>query len=189
MTEETRTGSSRTPFLAALAVVVVIVGAVVIGQLVRGDDEGSADSSPPATGSSASATGDASARPERLLVPAVAEAWGTQTVADCAAYQPGEGPEVVYVAQVSYECVSKVPEDASAIFSATDAETIGGVSWEKASEPWVQVQGHQVMKKIEGDEFNLTSRVIQGIWVDAPREYAVFVGPESPDALAALAAP
>jgi len=181
--DQPRTGSSRTPILAALAVVLVIVGAVAIGQLVRDDDEGSAGSSEGATPSP-----EAAERPERLLVPAATETWESQTVADCASYQYGEVPEVVYVPQLSYECVAKVPHDASVVFSATDAVTIGGIAWEKASEPWVQVDGHQVMKKVEGDEFNLTSRVIQGVWVDTPREYAVFVGPESPAALASLEA-
>lgn len=185
MTDQTPTGSSRTPVLAALAVVLVIVGAVAIGQLVRDDDDGSAGSSPGATEDS-TPTADASERPDRLLVPTVAETWGSQSVADCASYQYGEEPEVVYVPQLSYECVAQVPHDASVVFSSTDAVTIGGIGWEKASEPWVQVDGHQVMKKVEGDEFNLTSRVIQGVWVDTPREYAVFVGPEAPGALASL---
>lgn len=185
MTDQTRTGPSRTPVLAALAVVLVIVGAVVIGQLVRDDDGGSAGSSPAATGD-ASATSEAAERTDRLLVPAATEAWVSRTVPDCASYEYGGGPEVVYVDQLSYECIAKVPHDASALFSAPDAVTIGGIDWEKASDPWFELDGHQVMKKIEGDEFNLTSRIIQGVWVDEPREYAVFVGPESPDALASL---
>ena len=118
----------------------------------------------------------------------MAAEWDTQSVDDCASYESGTAPEVVYVPDFTYECVTKVASDNSVIFSSTAADELGGLSWEKGSQPWVELSGQQVMKKIEGDEFNITSRVIQGIWLEDASEYAVYVGPESPDALDALEA-
>ncbi|WP_134739257.1 hypothetical protein [Nocardioides sp. 503] len=175
-------GSRTTVLFAVLAVAAVIVGAVAVTQLTGDDDDkGTA-------GSGASATSSGDPGDDRLLVSPAAEGWGSQTVEDCASYEPAAGPEVVYVPDFAYECVTKVPEDASVIFSSTSAQELGGLSWEKGSQPWVELSGQQVMKKIEGDEFNITDRVIQGVWVQDGSEYAVYVGPESPAALDALEA-
>jgi hypothetical protein len=176
-------GSRTTVLFAVLAVAAVIVGAVAITQLTGDDDDkdGSATS-----GSSSPASGDQGR--DRLLVSPAAAGWGSQKVEDCTAYEPAAEPEVVYVPDFAYECVTKVPEEASVIFSSTSAEELGGISWAKGSQPWLELSGQQVMKKIEGDEFNITDRVIQGLWVQDDSEYAVYVGPESPAALDALEA-
>jgi hypothetical protein len=184
MTSDTprKRGSRTTVLLAVIAVAAVIVGAVAITQLTGDDDKGG-----PSSGSSSPAA-DSGDRPDRLLVSPVAEGWGTQTVDDCASYESSTDPEVVYVPDFTYDCVTKVPTASSVIFSSTAADELGGLSWEKGSKPWVELSGQQAMKKIEGDEFNITSRVIQGIWLEDSSEYAVYVGPESPEALDALEA-
>jgi hypothetical protein len=172
-------GSRTTVLLVVLAVVAVIVGGFAVSRLAGDDPD---DSTEPTTESS---TGSSTSE-EPLLVSPAAESWGSQTVDDCASYEPATEPEVVHVPHFTYECVTKVPSTASAIFSATSADELGGISWEKGSQPWVELSGRQVMKKVNGDEFNITSRVIQGVWVEEPSEFAVYVGPESPAALDAL---
>ncbi|WP_193611662.1 hypothetical protein [Nocardioides lijunqiniae] len=175
-------GSRTTVLFAVVAVAAVIVGAVAVTQLTGDDDD---QGGPASSGTSSTSPSDG---PDRLLVSPAAEGWGSQTVEDCASYEPAAEPEVVYVPDFAYECVVKVPEDSSAIFSSASAQEIGGISWDKGSQPWVELSGQQVMKKIEGDEFNITDRVIQGVWLQDGSEYAVYVGPESPAALDALEA-
>ena len=165
--------------LVVAAVVAVIVGGFVVSRLVGDDSDGSGDSGSPSSNGPVEQS-------ERPLVSPAAASWGSQTVDDCAAYEPGDEPEVVYVPHFTYECVTKVADKSSAIFSATSADELGGISWEKGSKPWVELSGRDVMKKVEGDEFNITARVIQGIWTESPSEFAVYVGPESPAALEAL---
>lgn len=171
--------------LAVVAVAAVIVAAVIGGRLLGGDDDTSAD---PTSGGASGSTAAGDERPERLLVSPVALTWPSRTVADCASYEPAAEPEVVYLPTFSYACVHKVPEESSVVFSAPAADELGGIGWAKGSRPWVEIDGRQVMEKREGDEFNLSARVIQGVWTADPQEFAVYVGPESPDALAELSA-
>lgn len=123
---------------------------------------------------------------ELLLVPDVVRAWSRQTVVDCAAYTPRSAREVVIVARFTADCLRKVPFGSSVIFSSVEAEPLGGTDWGAASEPWIDLNGVAVLRKVRGEEFTISSTFVQGIWTEDPQEYAVYVGEEAAVAFEAL---
>jgi hypothetical protein len=113
---------------------------------------------------------------EHRLVSRLASSWPHQTVNACTDYEPLASPEVIYVERFSEACLTRVPFGATVVFASVEADELGGVTWPSASEPWISVNGVQLLRKIRGEEFSISSRYVQGVWTESPREYAVYVG-------------
>ena len=115
-----------------------------------------------------------------VLVPVAAAQWTRTRVSSCDDWTPTDDVEVVQVDRITHECFGRSPLEVTKVFTGPESDDLGDEDWRTNSTPWLDTDGHSILRRTSGQLLNLSARAVGGAMCSDCDAFVVIVGPDAP---------